>query len=141
MIFQDDRTIPDRVGRSDDQMLSGSTSTSSTANLPRIKKKPKPVPVEPVAGPSGLQDVPVNLGFRDPSDRRSKDRKDRNRKRKVAKNRVSGRDPSNEASGRDVKDQKEASDGGVRLKKIENQDRKSEKAVKRLTITNDLKYE
>ena len=40
-----------------------------------------------------------------------------------------------------VKDQKEDSDSGVRLKKIENQDRKSEKAVRRLTITNDLKNE
>ena len=51
-----------------------------------------------------------------------------------------------ERSNNEVKDQKEDSNGNneskntYRLKKIENQDRKSEKAVRRV-IVNDLKNE
>ena len=51
-----------------------------------------------------------------------------------------------ERSSNEVKDQKEDSNGNneskntYRLKKIENQDRKSEKAVRRV-IVNDLKNE
>ena len=51
-----------------------------------------------------------------------------------------------ERSSNEVKDQKENSNGNneskntYRLKKIENQDRKSEKAVRRV-IVNDLKNE
>ena len=91
------------MGGSDDQMLTSNTSYTSTASLPRIKKKPKSNPPDGAAGPSGLQDVPVDLGFRDeskplPKDRKkvskSKDRRSKDRKMNslVATPRSSGRD-------------------------------------------------
>ena len=83
-------------------MLSCNTSSTSTASLPRIKKKTKTTPLINQPGPSGLQDVPLDLGFRDESrDRRSrskrlqKDTKSRSHKdRDLSRGRSGGRDNS-----------------------------------------------
>ena len=95
---QADREIPERVGSSDDRMLTSNTSTTSMSSLPRIKKKTKSTP-SPSGGSSGgvaiagssLQDVSLDYGFRDEKENsrpsrsknvaksRSKDQKDRSR--------------------------------------------------------------
>ena len=74
-------------------MLSCNTSNSSTSTLPRIQKKPKKTNNDDEAGPSGLQDVQLNLGFRDRTQDRRKERKKVKSKSRVA-NASKGRDES-----------------------------------------------
>ena len=60
--LQAERDVPDRVGLSDDQMLTCNTSNTSTASLPVIKKKSKKSKAEPVANHNNPS-VPVSRTY------------------------------------------------------------------------------